>query len=79
MVGGTKPEHYRQLFASIQALNNQLADLSLSADYYDYIVIDEVHHIAAASYRAVLEYFSPKILLGLTATPERHDGSDYFG
>lgn len=75
-VGGAKPEHYRQLFASIQTLNNQLNDLSLSADYYDYIVIDEVHHIAAASYRAVLEHFSPKILLGLTATPERHDGSD---
>ena len=75
-VAGAKPEHYRQLFASIQTLNNQLADLSLSADYYDYIVIDEVHHIAASSYRAVLEYFTPTILLGLTATPERHDGSD---
>ncbi|MDY0206098.1 MAG: DUF3427 domain-containing protein [Pseudomonas sp.] len=75
-VAGAKPEHYRQLFASIQTLNSQLADLSLSADYYDYIVIDEVHHIAASSYRAVLEYFSPEILLGLTATPERHDGSD---
>jgi hypothetical protein len=39
-------------------------------------VIDEVHHIAASSYRSVLEYFKPKILLGLTATPERHDGTD---
>ncbi|MBO1519636.1 DUF3427 domain-containing protein [Oceanisphaera pacifica] len=75
-VGGAKPDHYRQLFASIQTLNNQLEDLSLSADYYDYIVIDEVHHIAASSYRAVLKYFAPQILLGLTATPERHDGSD---
>ena len=75
-VGGEKPTHYRQLFASIQTLNNQLEDLSLSTDYYDYIVIDEVHHIAAASYRAVLEHFTPKVLLGLTATPERHDGSD---
>lgn len=75
-VGGAKPEHHRQLFASIQTLNNQLADLALTPDYYDYIVIDEVHHIAAASYRAVLEYFTPTILLGLTATPERHDGSD---
>lgn len=75
-VGGAKPEHHRQLFASIQTLNNQLADLALTPDYYDYIVIDEVHHIAAASYRAVLEYFTPQILLGLTATPERHDGSD---
>ena len=45
-------------------------------DYYDYIVIDEVHHIAAPSYRGVVDYFEPQILLGLTATPERHDGSD---
>lgn len=75
-VGGHTPEHYRQLFVSIQTLNNQLEQLNLTAEYYDYIVIDEVHHISASSYRAVLEYFSPTILLGLTATPERHDGGD---
>ena len=75
-VGGHTPDHYRQMFVSIQTLNNQLSQLKLTPNYYDYIVIDEVHHIAAASYRTVLEYFSPSILLGLTATPERHDGSD---
>lgn len=75
-VGGHTPDHYRQLFVSIQTLNNQLDTLNLTADYYDYIVIDEVHHIAASSYRAVLHHFSPSILLGLTATPERHDGGD---
>ena len=74
-VGGRLPEHYRQLFVSIQTLNNQLDQLKLTEGYYDYIVIDEVHHIAASSYRAVLEHFSPEILLGLTATPERHDGA----
>lgn len=75
-VGGHTPEHYRQLFISIQTLNKQLSQLNLTADYYDYIVIDEVHHIAASSYRSVLAHFSPSILLGLTATPERHDGGD---
>lgn len=75
-VGDHTPEHYRQLFVSIQTLNNKLEGLNLTADYYDYIVIDEVHHIAANSYRSVLEHFNPSILLGLTATPERHDGSD---
>ena len=75
-VGGHTPEHYRQLFVSIQTLNNQLSQLNLTADYYDYIVIDEVHHIAASSYRSVFAHFSPSILLGLTATPERHDGGD---
>jgi len=75
-VGGHTPDHYRQLFVSIQTLNNQLEQLKLTADFYDYIVIDEVHHIAASSYRSILAHFSPSILLGLTATPERHDGGD---
>ncbi|MCE9926566.1 DUF3427 domain-containing protein [Aeromonas media] len=76
MVGGVTPNHYKQLFASVQSLNNQLPNLRLSPDYFNYIVIDEVHHIAAASYRGLLAAFSPHILLGLTATPERHDGGD---
>lgn len=75
-VGGHTPEHYRQMFVSIQTISNQLSQLNLTSDFYDYIVIDEVHHIAATSYRKVLEHFSPSILLGLTATPERHDGDD---
>ena len=75
-VGGHSPAHYRQLFVSIQTLNNQLEQLKLTPDFYDYIVIDEVHHIKANSYRAVLDYFQPSLLLGLTATPERHDGGD---
>ncbi len=75
-VGNNKPSKYKHLFASIQSLNNQIDTLALSEDYFDYIVIDEVHHISASSYRNVLEHFNPKILLGLTATPERHDGTD---
>ncbi|WP_339719520.1 DUF3427 domain-containing protein [Marinomonas primoryensis] len=78
-VSSHTPEHYRQLFVSIQTLNSQLEPLNLTADFYDYIVIDEVHHIAASSYRKVLNYFQPDILLGLTATPERHDGGDILG
>lgn len=75
-VGNNKPSKYQHLFASIQSLNNQIDTLALSEDYFDFIVIDEVHHISANSYRAVLKHFNPKILLGLTATPERHDGTD---
>ena len=44
--------------------------------YYDYIVIDEAHHSTANSYRELFNHFKPKILLGLTATPERMDGRD---
>lgn len=43
-------------------------------DYYDFIVVDEFHHAAAPTYQALLSYYTPQILLGLTATPERMDG-----
>lgn len=75
-VDGIEPEKVDHVFASIQTLNNRLDDLNLTPSFYDFIIIDEVHHIAASSYREVLKYFSPKILLGLTATPERMDGED---
>jgi superfamily II DNA or RNA helicase len=74
-VGNEKPSHYEHLFVSVQTLNNQIGNLDLTSDFYDVVIIDEVHHIAAVSYRPILKRFSPKILLGLTATPERHDGT----
>lgn len=74
--GSEEPTNYEHVFASKDTLNNRLDDLKLPEDYYDYIVIDEVHHVAAGSYRKIIEYFKPKILLGLTATPERMDGYD---
>ena len=73
-VGGIKPEHFNQLFVSVQTLKGQIKSLVLTDDFYDMIVIDEVHHISANSYRSILSLFSPDILLGLTATPERQDG-----
>ena len=75
-VDGISPNKFDCVFASVQTLNNQLGNASLSVDYYDYIVIDEVHHIAAKSYRPVLNKFNPSILLGLTATPERMDNEN---
>jgi len=75
-VGGYEPEKYDQLFASVQTLNSRLKKLELGKDFYDYIIVDEVHHIKADSYRPILRRFNPQILLGLTATPERMDGGD---
>lgn len=75
-VGGYEPDKYDQLFASVQTLNNRLKNLELSEDFFDYIIVDEVHHIKADSYRPILKRFNPKVLLGLTATPERMDGGD---
>jgi superfamily II DNA or RNA helicase len=75
-VDGILPTKNDVVFASVQTLNNQLPNSKLTQDYYDYIVIDEVHHIAAKSYRPVLEAFKPQVLLGLTATPERMDNEN---
>jgi superfamily II DNA or RNA helicase/HKD family nuclease len=73
---GETPNEYSQLFVSIQTLNNRIKTLHLANNFFDYIIIDEVHHSAASSYQQLLEDFNPNILLGLTATPERHDGED---
>ena len=75
-VNGLEPISYEYVFASVQTLNNRLENINLSPQYFDYIVIDECHHLAANSYRAIINYFKPKVLLGLTATPERMDGGD---
>lgn len=81
-VGGySKPDDVSHLFMSIQTFNSQKWYKHTSNDYYDYIVVDEFHHAAAPSYQKLLSYYKPKILLGLTATPERMDGkniTDYF-
>lgn len=77
-VGNHTPQDgdLKHLFISIQTFNSQkeLFRERLSKDYYDFIVIDEAHHSQADTYRVIFELFDPKILLGLTATPERMDG-----
>ena len=55
------------------------------SDFFDFIIIDECHRGGAndeSSWRAIMEYFSPAVQLGLTATPKRTettDTYDYFG
>lgn len=75
-VDGEEPTNYKHVFASVQTLNNRIDSLNFSPEFFDYIVIDECHHLTANSYRATINYFKPQILLGLTATPERMDGGD---
>lgn len=73
-VGNYRPYSLDNLFISIQTFNSQEFTKKTSPDYYDYIIVDEFHHAAAPTYRKLLEHYQPKILLGLTATPERMDG-----
>jgi superfamily II DNA or RNA helicase len=72
-VGGRQPEHFEHVFASIQSLS-AVGLRDLPPEHFDVVVIDEFHHAAAPSYRALLEHVRPVELLGLTATPERSDG-----
>lgn len=71
---GNIPEQGKQVFATIQTLANLIEEGRFHPDDFDYLVIDEVHHAQASSYQTVIQFFKPKILLGLTATPERADG-----
>lgn len=73
-VGKYTPDDFDHLFISIQTANSRKLHQILKKDYYDFIIVDEFHHAAANSYQTLLNYFEPKILLGLTATPERMDG-----
>ncbi|HLR61942.1 MAG TPA: DUF3427 domain-containing protein [Lentibacillus sp.] len=74
LVGSNEPENIEHLFISIQSLNSRNLHEYTSPDYYDFIIVDEFHHAAADSYQKLLQYYQPKVLLGLTATPERMDG-----
>ena len=73
LTGGKKPEYNEAVFATIQTLSGAALE-SYAPDYFDVIIMDECHHIKAASWDKVFNYFNPREFIGLTATPEREDG-----
>jgi len=77
-VGGRRPERFEHVFASIQSLSAARLD-DLAPDHFDVVIVDEFHHAAAPTYRALLDHVRPRELLGLTATPERGDGLPILG
>lgn len=72
-VDGAFPKDWKHVFASVQSLSSY-GVAHLPIDAFDIVVIDEFHHAAAKTYRALLDHLEPTELLGLTATPERADG-----
>jgi superfamily II DNA or RNA helicase len=74
-VGGARPERWQHVFASVQSLHSY-GVTNIPADAFDVVVIDEFHHAEARTYRRILDHLHPRELLGLTATPERADGTD---
>ncbi|MGI8522978.1 MAG: DUF3427 domain-containing protein [Nocardioides sp.] len=80
-VGGARPERWQHVFASVQSLTSY-GVAKIPADAFEMVVIDEFHHAEARTYRRLIEHLRPTELLGLTATPERADGTDvrtFFG
>ena len=74
--GAEKQPDADVLFASVQTLGRVRHLERFAEDAFEYIIMDEFHHAAAATYRRLIDHFEPKFLLGLTATPERTDGAD---
>ena len=76
--GSSKDCEKDYLFATRQTMSNPRYYSHFEKDHFDYIIIDEAHGVATNSYDRILDYFEPKFLLGMTATPERRDGADIF-
>ncbi|MBU3134409.1 DEAD/DEAH box helicase family protein [Clostridium gasigenes] len=78
--GNNKDTDNKCIFALVQTLGKEeyLNCKYFPRNYFDYIVVDEFHHAVSGNYKNIMEYFKPKFLLGLTATPERLDSKDVF-
>jgi superfamily II DNA or RNA helicase len=75
LVDGLEPNAWRHVFASVQSINRKKPWSEFGEKHFKFVVVDEAHHGKAASYRPLFEHLQPEVLLGLTATPERMDGS----
>lgn len=79
-MNSTKDTKKDIIFASVQSLGKEkyLNEDYFDKDYFDYIVVDEFHHAVSKNYQNIINYFNPKFMLGLTATPDRLDNKDVF-
>lgn len=65
------------VFATIQTLSKTDILSQYNKEHWDLIIIDEAHHSSADSYKKIMDYFKPKLWLGMTATPDKRD--DHLG
>ena len=78
LTGNNKDYDKPYIFSTIQTMSKKDVYTRFSKDHFDYIVVDEVHKAGALSYLKVLNYFKPKFMLGMTASPERTDGFNIY-
>lgn len=76
--GKNKERNAEYTFAMINTISKKDNYEKFSQDHFDYIIVDEAHRSFSNSYQKILNYFKPKFLLGMTATPERTDGGNIF-
>ncbi len=76
LIGGERPTGWRHVFASIQSLHRRVEELD--PEQFDVVIVDEFHHAEAETYVKLLEHLRPRVLVGLTATPERADGKSIW-
>lgn len=61
------------VFATVQTLNRDEHLLQYAEDTFDCIILDEAHHVPAGTYQKIMKHFTPKLWLGMTATPDKRD------
>ncbi|WP_392450243.1 DUF3427 domain-containing protein [Staphylococcus massiliensis] len=78
LTGKNKKIDAKYVFATVQTISKPDVYKKFSENHFDYVIFDEAHRSAARSYLRVYNYFKPKFLLGMTATPERTDERNIF-
>lgn len=76
--GNTKETDSDFIFSTVQTIHKKEYREMFERNAFDYIIIDEVHRAGAQSYQDIVDYFKPKFLLGMSATPERSDDFDIY-
>lgn len=76
--GNYKDVDANYLFSTIQTMSKEEVYTKFKRDEFDYIVIDEVHRAGAPSYQKIMDYFTPKFYLGMSASPDRSDDFDIY-
>lgn len=76
--GNSKDENKQYMFATVQTLSKPENLHKYHPTAFDHIVIDEVHHAAASSYKRIMDYFKPRLWLGMTGSPDRPDGGNIY-
>jgi superfamily II DNA or RNA helicase/HKD family nuclease len=75
-IGGERPIARNHVFASIQSIHRHMDEFEPMQ--FDVVIVDEFHHAEADTYIKLLAHLKPKVLVGLTATPERSDGKSIW-